>query len=79
MFLVFQGRLNSKINANVIMDSDSYEELEPISVKEFPSGRGILSVEGINNNKAMLVQIPYIEKDVIKGYIKSLATHKENR
>jgi len=72
-------RVNSKINANVIMDSDIYEDLEPISVKEFPSGRGILTIEGINNNKAMLVQIPYIEKSVIKGYVKDLLTHKENR
>lgn len=70
-------RVNSKLNASVIMDSSVYEELEPIKINEFKSGRGILSIEGINDNKPLLVQVPYMENSEIKGYIKSL-THQEN-
>lgn len=72
-------RVANKLNANIVMDSAKYEHLEPINISEFPSGRAIVSIEGMNDNKALLLQVPYIQKDVIKGYIKSLSTHKENR
>lgn len=72
-------RVNSKLNASVIMDTAIYEELEPINPTKFPSGRGILSVEGLNDNQPLLIQVPYIQKNVIKGYIESLLTPKENR
>lgn len=71
-------RVNSKLNASVIMDTAIYEELEPINPTKFPSGRGILSVEGLNDNQPLLIQVPFIKKSEIKEYIKIL-THKENR
>ena len=59
-------KVNSKTNANVIMDSDIYETLQPINPSKFNTGRGILSLDSVNDNQPLLVQIPYISKVEVK-------------